>query len=34
MEKKKVKLRERIEALAGVQVGIRAPRGAKLTCKS
>jgi urocanate hydratase len=34
MEKKKVKLRERVETLAGVQVGIKAPRGAKLTCKS
>jgi urocanate hydratase len=34
MEKKKVKLKERVETLAGVQVGIKAPRGTKLICKS
>jgi urocanate hydratase len=34
MEKKKVKVKEKVETLAGVQVGIKAPRGAKITCKS
>jgi urocanate hydratase len=34
MEKKKVKVREKVETFAGVQVGIKAPRGSKLTCKS
>jgi len=34
MEKKKVKVRERTEALADIQVGIKAPRGLKLTCKT
>ena len=34
MEKKKVKVKEKVETLAGVQVGIKAPRGSKLTCKS
>ncbi len=34
MEKKKVKVEEKAETLAGVQVGIKAPRGSKITCKS
>ena len=34
MEKKKVAVREKVEALTGVQVGIKAPRGSKITCKS
>lgn len=34
MEKKKTKVGEKVETLAGVQVGVRAPRGTKLTCKS
>jgi urocanate hydratase len=34
MEKKKVKVKEKVETLAGVQVGIKAPRGLKITCKS
>jgi urocanate hydratase len=36
MEKKKVKVRvkEKVETLTGVQVGIRAPKGTKITCKS
>jgi len=34
MEKKKVKVREKAGALTGVQVGIKAPRGLKITCKS
>jgi urocanate hydratase len=34
MEKKKVKIKEKVETLAGVQVGIRAPRGSKITCKN
>jgi len=34
MEKKKIKIKEKVETLAGVQVGIRAPRGSKITCKS
>ncbi len=34
MEKKKVKVKEKVETLTGVQVGIRAPRGNKITCKS
>jgi urocanate hydratase len=34
MEKKKVKIEEKVAALTGVQVGIKAPRGATLTCKS
>jgi urocanate hydratase len=36
MEKKKVKVKveEKVETLAGVQVGIKAPRGSKLTCKN
>jgi len=34
MEKKKVKVKEKVRTLTGVQVGIKAPRGLKLTCKS
>jgi urocanate hydratase len=36
MEKRKVKVKvkEKVETLEGIQVGIRAPRGSKLTCKS
>ncbi len=36
MEKKKVKVktREKTETFAGVQIGIKAPRGSKITCKS
>lgn len=34
MEKKKVEVREKVEAFAGVQVGIKAPRGTKITCKN
>lgn len=34
MEKKKVEVKEKVETLTGVQVGIKAPRGAKITCKS
>jgi urocanate hydratase len=34
MEKKKVKVREKVETLTGVQVGIQAPRGLKIACKS
>jgi len=34
MEKRKVKVKEKVETLTGVQVGIKAPRGAKITCKS
>jgi urocanate hydratase len=34
MEKKKVKVKEKVETLTGVQVGIKAPRGSKITCKS
>src|SRR4030043_1601231 len=34
MEKKKVKVKEKAETLAGIQVGIKAPRGLKITCKS
>jgi len=34
MEKKKVKVKEKVETLFGVQVGINAPRGSKITCKS
>jgi len=33
MEKRKVKVKEKVEALVGVQVGIKAPRGSKITCK-
>ena len=32
--KVKVKVKERVETLPGVQVGIKAPRGSKITCKS
>src|SRR5512137_1410949 len=36
MEKRKVKMKvkERVKTLEGIQVGIRAPRGLKMTCKS
>jgi urocanate hydratase len=34
MEKKKVKVKENAKTLTGVQVGIKAPRGSKITCKS
>ncbi|MBM4308095.1 MAG: hypothetical protein FJ123_15295, partial [Deltaproteobacteria bacterium] len=34
MEKRKVDIKEKVETLTGVQVGVKAPRGAKLTCKS
>jgi hypothetical protein len=36
MEKSKMKvnLKEKVDPLEGIQVGIRAPRGTKLTCKS
>ncbi len=36
MEKKKakVKVREKAETLTGIQVGIKAPRGSKITCKT
>ena len=34
MEKRKVKTKEKVETLTGVQVGIKAPRGAKITCKT
>ena len=36
MEKKKVKVKvkEKAETLAGIQVGIKAPQGSKITCKS
>ena len=34
MQKREVKIKERAETLTGVQVGIKAPRGSKITCKS
>jgi urocanate hydratase len=34
MEKKGVKVKERVKTLEGIQVGIKAPRGSKITCKS
>ncbi len=34
MEKKKVKVKEKVGTMTGVQVGIKAPRGSKITCKS
>lgn len=34
MEKKKVEVKEKVETLTGVQVGIKAPRGTTLNCKS
>lgn len=34
MEKTKTKVKEKIEGLTNVEVGIRAPRGTKLRCKS
>lgn len=33
MEKKRVEVKEKVETLSGVQVGIKAPRGSKITCK-
>ena len=34
MGKKKVEMKEKVETLTGVQVGIKAPHGSKITCKS
>jgi len=34
MQKKKVKVKERVETLTGIQVGIKAPLGSKITCKT
>jgi urocanate hydratase len=34
MEKKKVKVKEKAEVLTGIQLGIKAPRGLKITCKT
>lgn len=34
MKKIKVKVEEKVGTLAGVQVGIKAPRGSKITCKN
>lgn len=34
MEKKRVKVKERVKTMEGIQVGIKAPRGSKITCKS
>ena len=34
MEKKKVKVKEKVDTMTGVQVGIKAPMGSKITCKS
>jgi urocanate hydratase len=34
MEKKKVKVKEKVDTLVGIQVGIKAPRGSKITCKN
>lgn len=34
MEKKKVRVQEKVDTLTGVQVGIKAPRGSKITCKN
>lgn len=34
MEKKKVDVKEKVSTLSGIQVGIKAPRGSKITCKS
>jgi len=34
MEKKKVKVKEKVETLTGIQVGIKAPQGSKITCKT
>jgi urocanate hydratase len=34
MEKKKLDVKEKVSALSGIQVGIKAPRGSKITCKS
>ena len=34
MEKRRVEVKERAKTLEGIQVGIKAPRGSKITCKS
>ena len=34
MEKKKIAVREKGGVLTGIQVGIKAPRGSEITCKS
>ena len=34
MKKKEVKVKEKVDTLTGVQVGIKAPRGSKITCQS
>ncbi len=34
MEKKKVEVKEKVETLTDVQVGIKAPRGTQISCKS
>lgn len=34
MEKGKVKIKESVETLSSIQVGIKAPRGSKITCES
>jgi urocanate hydratase len=34
MERKKLKVKEKVETLTGIQVGIKAPRGSKITCKT
>jgi urocanate hydratase len=34
MEKKKVKVKEKVETWMGVQIGVKAPRGSKITCKN
>jgi urocanate hydratase len=34
MEKKKVKVKEKVDTMTGVQVGVKAPRGSKITCES
>jgi urocanate hydratase len=34
MKKKEVKVKEKVDTMTGIQVGIKAPRGAKITCKS
>src|SRR4030067_482109 len=34
MEKKKVEIEDKVKTLEGVQVGVKAPRGSKITCKS
>ena len=34
MEEKKVKVKEKVKTLEDIQVGIKAPRGSRITCKS